>query len=217
MELRFAICDLRSRAMLVVTLLCFPLCGFAAPSAEEAKYTETITKRSAQIVKALDLGDQAKADKVQDILVAQYCALNAWHNEIDSKLKGAAKEQASEIRAAIKPIHDAFLAKLGAELTPEQVEIVKDKMTYGKVKVTYDAYVEIVQTLTSEQKEKILAMLKDAREEAIDGGSSEEKSAIFNKYKGRINNYLSSQGIDMKQKTKEWNERRKKPSSQPSS
>jgi hypothetical protein len=32
----------------------------------------------------------------------------------------------------------------------------------------------------------------------MDGGSSEEKHALFGKYKGRINNYLSAQGFDLK-------------------
>jgi hypothetical protein len=29
----------------------------------------------------------------------------------------------------------------------------------------------------------------------MDGGSSDEKTAIFQRYKGKINNYLSKQGI----------------------
>jgi hypothetical protein len=38
-------------------------------------------------------------------------------------------------------------------------------------------------------------MLKEAREEAMDAGSAPEKTAIFQRYKGKINNYLSKQGI----------------------
>ncbi len=38
-------------------------------------------------------------------------------------------------------------------------------------------------------------MLKPAREEAMDGGSAKDKTAVFQRYKGRINNYLSKQGI----------------------
>ena len=38
-------------------------------------------------------------------------------------------------------------------------------------------------------------MLKEAREEAMDGGSAEEKTAVFQRYKGKINNFLSRQGI----------------------
>jgi len=49
--------------------------------------------------------------------------------------------------------------------------------------------------LTEENKQKILELLKQAREEAMDGGSSDEKTAIFQRYKGKINNYLSKQGI----------------------
>ncbi|HOB33816.1 MAG TPA: DUF3826 domain-containing protein, partial [Verrucomicrobiota bacterium] len=33
---------------------------------------------------------------------------------------------------------------------------------------------------------------------AMDQGSSNEKHAIFNKYKGRINNYLVRAGYDLK-------------------
>ena len=59
-----------------------------------------------------------------------------------------------------------------AELTPEQVETVKNKMTYKKVKVTYDAYCAIVPNLTEKDKAKILEVLKEAREEAIVSATS---------------------------------------------
>src|SRR5436190_22485974 len=98
---------------------------------------------------------------------------------------------------------------MAAELTPEQMDKVKDKMTYNKVQVTYDAYCEIVPNLTEPQKEKIFELLKEAREEAMDAGSAEEKSAIFKKYKGKINNYLSAQGIDVGKAYKDWGARQK--------
>ena len=106
-----------------------------------------------------------------------------------------------EILATRKPLHDQFLSQLSEQLTPEQVEQVKDKMTYNKVQVTYNAYLQQLQgKLNDEQKAKILELLKAAREDAIDGVSAEEKTAIFGKYKGKINNYLATQGISMKQK-----------------
>ena len=49
--------------------------------------------------------------------------------------------------------------------------------------------------LAEPHRQKILELLKEAREEAMDGGSSDEKTAVFQKYKGKINNYLSKQGI----------------------
>ena len=180
-----------------------------APADQEAAYTQAINKRADDIIAVLNISDQGKSQTVHDVLVAQYRALRDWHDANDATLKKADKEQAAAVRESLKTLHDQFLAKLATDLTPEQVEKVKDKMTYNKVKVTYDAYVEIAQNLNSEQKAKIMEMLKEAREEAIDGGSAEEKSAIFKKYKGKINNFLSSEGIDMKQKTREWGEREK--------
>ena len=101
------------------------------------------------------------------------------------------------------------MAKLAADLTPEQVEKVKDKMTYNKVQVTYDAYCEIVRGLSGEEKSQILVFLKEAREEAMDGGSSKEKDTIFKKYKGKINNYLSDRGYDVAQAYKDWGAKQK--------
>jgi hypothetical protein len=66
------------------------------------------------------------------------------------------------------------------------------------VQVTYNRYLELLPELNEEQKREILANLLEAREHAMDGGSSEEKHALFGKYKGRINNYLSAQGFDLK-------------------
>jgi len=66
------------------------------------------------------------------------------------------------------------------------------------VQVTYRRYQQVLPELTDEQKREILANLIEARELAMDGGSSDEKHAIFGKYKGRINNYLSAQGYDLR-------------------
>ena len=101
------------------------------------------------------------------------------------------------------------MARLEAELTPEQVNQVKDGMTYGVVPITFKRYRELLPDLTVEQQAEILANLLEAREYAMDAGSSDEKHAWFGKYKGRINNYLSAAGIDMKQAEKDLAEREK--------
>jgi hypothetical protein len=61
--------------------------------------------------------------------------------------------------------------------------------------------------LTPEQNKQITDWLTEAREHAMDAESSDKKHAWFGKYKGRINNYLSKAGVDMKQAEKEWLER----------
>jgi len=101
------------------------------------------------------------------------------------------------------------VARLDAELAPEQVNQVKDGLTYGVVPLTYKRYCELLPDLTVEQQAEILANLVEAREYAMDAGSSDEKHAWFGKYKGRINNYLSAAGIDMKRAEQDLAEREK--------
>jgi len=206
--------------LVIAALFSLCLAMHAQPGTNDAEnasanYTRTITKRSADIVTALALTDAAKSNRVQEILVDQYRALNTWHEQHDAEIKALnksagsdkkaaekAKVKVAEIQATLKPAHDSFLTKLAAELTPEQVETVKDKMTYGKVQFTYRGFLQAVPDMNEEEKTHVLNMLKEARELAIDAGSAEEKTAIFGKYKGKINNYLSSRGHDIGGKAK---------------
>ena len=176
------------------------------PGETLTNYSKTIELRTADILKLLPLNDAEKQARVHDIIVAQYRALKSWHAANDAKLKASARDTnaVAEIRASLKVIHHDFLAKLAVELTPDQIDVVKDKMVYNKVQVTFNAYCDIIPTLTDAQKAFILATLKDAREEAMDVATVNEKSAIFKKYKGRIANYLAKQGVNEAQFRKEW-------------
>jgi len=178
---------------------------------KEAVYNATINDRTADILKQLALTDPAKSNRVYQAIVDQYHALRARDEAIDDELGNLTRDSAEWSAARIamfphmsKPLHDRFVAKLSADLTPEQVELVKDKMTYGKVQFTYAAYCAIVPNLTDEEKAHVLDLLKQARDEAMDGGSSTEKSAIFQKFKDDINAYLDSRGHDVAKATREW-------------
>ena len=178
---------------------------------KEAVYDATINERAADILKLLALTDLAKSNRVYQAIVDQYRALRARDEAIDAELENVPRDSAEWLAARIamfphmsKPLHERFIAKLAADLTPDQMELVKDKMTYGKVQFTYAAYCAIVPNLTDEEKARILDLLKQARDEAMDGGSSAEKSAIFQKFKDQINAYLDSRGYDIAKATKEW-------------
>jgi Spy/CpxP family protein refolding chaperone len=188
--------------MLIVAGVLLPVAAFAVETNStsalvEANYTKAIEGRTADILKILALHDTNKAANVHDIIIAQYRALNGWHDANDAKLKVARADTnaVAQIRASLKQLHVGFLSKLAENLTPEQIEQVKDKLTYGKVQFTYAGYMAAYPTLAEEHKQKILELLKQAREEAMDGGSADEKTAVFQKYKGKINNYLSKQGV----------------------
>jgi hypothetical protein len=200
-----------SKPFIAAVLIAVLAAWAAAQVPDEAAYTADITKRANDVIKVLSIDDTAKADRIREILISQYRALRDWHDANDAKLKdkSATAEEKERIAATLNPVHDEFLSKLSAELAPEQVEKVKDKVTYNVVQVTYIAYCDELPQLTDAQKAYILAQLKEAREIAMDQGSSNEKHAVFGKYKGRINNYLAKEGYDLKKAEKEWAQRRK--------
>jgi hypothetical protein len=184
------------------------------PEEKEAMYNATVHDRAAEILKLLALTDPAVSNRVYQAIVDQYHALRARDDAIDAELSNLPRDSAEWSAARLAmfpqmsgPLHDRFVAKLTADLTPEQMDIVKDKMTYGKVKFTYTAYCAILPKLTDEEKARVLELLKQAREEAIDGGSSGEKSVIFQNYKDQINAYLDGHGYDVAKATKEWQAR----------
>ena len=61
-------------------------------------------------------------------------------------------------------------------LDEKQIEAVKDGMTYGVVKVTYDSHLDMIPTLKEEEKAQIYAWLLEAREFALDAENSKKKT-----------------------------------------
>ncbi len=180
-----------------------------------------LVQRADKIVAGLQLTDAAQAARISDLVARQYAALRLVHQTRDNGLKLAGeiadKTEAEQARTRVKDtatarqaaLHYAFIAALSAELTPAQVDGVKDGMTYGVLPNTFKVYQEMLPNLTAEQKRQILAWLTEAREHAMDASTSDEKHGWFGKYKGRINNYLAQAGIDMKQAEKDMFARKK--------
>jgi hypothetical protein len=183
-----------------------------SPAEMEALYTTSIESRTEEILKPLGLTDAVKSNKVHDIIIAQYRVMKSRDEVINAQLEATGKDinyanRANQLESESKPLHDYFFTQLSKLLTPEDVEKIKDKMTYNKVKITYDAYNEIVPGLTDSDKAKVMELLKVAREKAIDGGSATEKSDIFQQYKNQINDYLDAHGHDIKKAYKDWDAR----------
>lgn len=189
-------------------------------SAADSAYQKVLADRTAKIAGNLDIKDAVLYNKVWQLLITQYTAINAVQdstkatitalkaNQKDNELTAVAVKTAEGKKtAALKQLHESFIAQLSAVLTSEQVEKVKDGMTYRILPVTWTAYLDMLPQLTPEQKEKMYDWLVEARELAMDEGSSDAKHAVFGKYKGRINNYLSAAGYDMKKEGEEWQKR----------
>lgn len=186
----------------------------------DPKYVESIIGRSQKIVDKLGLTDAKVAEDVRNVIANRYFQLNDIYEVRDSKIKsikesdvtGDAKQAAlkaagDEADAALYRSHFAFPANLSLFLDEKQVEAVKDGMTYGVVKVTYEATLDMIPSLKEEEKAQIYAWLVEAREFAMDAENSNKKHAAFGKYKGRINNYLAKRGYDLKKEREDWYKR----------
>jgi len=198
------------------------LCASAqtTPRQQPSGYQQVITERAAKIVNSLSITDSVKYRKVVSVIAGQYAALNDLQvkntaavtdiktQETDKDKQAVAlKTQEEKKLAALTRQHTVFIAQLNDNLSNEQVELVKDGMTYRVFPITYAAYQDMIPSLTAVQKEKIYNWLKEARELAMDAESSDKKHAVFGKYKGRINNYLSAEGYDVKKEGEAWAKR----------
>ncbi len=197
----------------LAVLLCLMAFSFNMVNAQlediDPDYLKTLQGRAGAIVEDMHLFDSDQEERVTELIVIQYYELSKIHDARDAKkeeidqLKDKKKEEAkeqleNETFAALYKQHAAFIAALSTELSPAQIDQVKDGMTYGVLQRTYGAYLDLLPDMTDEQKRFIYKALVEAREYAMDAGSSKAKHGWFGKYKGRINNYLSQQGIDMK-------------------
>ncbi len=205
-----------------ILLLCCSLTSYSQTQGEkEAAYTRTILVRAEKIVAPLGIADTVKAGKVRDLIMQQYRNLNEIYTDRDKKLAAAkelkqtnqdlAKQQIqnteNEVNARLYTLHFEYLSKLMLFLTSAQIDQVKDGMTYGVLPLTFNGYLAMIQNLSEEQKQQIMVWLVEAREHAMDAGSSDEKHKWFGKYKGRINNWLSSVGYDLKKEGEDWQKR----------
>lgn len=193
--------------------------GMRAEQSQE-EYRQVMYGRADKIVKTLGLESAEMQDFMKELIATQYIDLGKINDEYAAKEKEIkameiSKEEQSALlekafhhqRYQLQAKHYYFVSQLSANLTPEQVEKVKDGMTMGVFPKTFQAHLEMIPTLKPEEIAYIKAALMEAREYAMDCSDSKVKHAWFGKYKGRINNYLSKRGYDLKKEREAWNER----------
>jgi len=167
---------------------------------QDPAYVETIKGRAQKIVNGLGLTDAKKIENVRNIIANRYFLLNDIHAKYD-------KSQQDACYAELYKHHFELASALSMYLTEEQIDAVKDGLTYGRLKRDYNAQLDMIPTLKEEEKQQILIWLKEAREYAMDGSDSKQKHFWFDKYRGRTNNWLSSRGYDLKKERENWQKR----------
>lgn len=140
-----------------------------------------LNKRVTGIVDSLNLPDAARQERVRAVLTTNLRAVREAHN--------AGLQLAPEV-------HSKLIAGLKANLNPEQIEAVKDKLTANKLPITFKTYHQIIPNLKPADDAKIRDWLQQAREESLDVKNVEDMNPIFKKYKTEIEHYLNSQGYD---------------------
>jgi len=186
----------------VLSLLCLNIDAQVALNTEgqDPEYVETIKGRAQKIVDGLQLNDAQKAENVRNIIANRYFLLNDIHSKFD-------KKQQAERDAELYKHHFELASALSLYLTDEQIDAVKDGMTFGRLKRDYQATQDMIPTLTDFEKQQILIWLKEAREYAMDAADSKGKHFWFDKYRGRTNNWLSARGYDLKKERDNWMKR----------
>jgi len=199
--------------------------AFGVSQSDVDEYWPVAMGRAGKIVDSMNIGDAFVRDALQEVIASQYRDLYIVYGMRDEALEELKEDEVSmslfqesakagieeATRQEVDRLHRQFVGRLVALVGPEGASAVKDGLTYNVAPNTYQVYLDMLPDLSAADKAKVKGWLYEAREYAMDGGSSHEKHGWFGKYKGRINNYLSTElGIDLKKAEKDMFDRKKK-------
>jgi hypothetical protein len=165
----------------------------AAPkptAASNAAYDQRVNEWVAE----LSLNDPAKEARVKSIILTHMLTVRDTHNA------GFAPPAQSRV---------TFNEGLKRELTAEQIEQIKDRITIGKLAFTMNGYRAIVPDLTSAEQAKIMELLTAAREESLDMKNEHNMSDVFDGYKKQIETYLNANGRNWRELYRAYGERQR--------
>jgi hypothetical protein len=201
------------------------------PVDAQAKSDAEQAKKAAEWVGSLNLDDAAKEARLQEVITTHLKAVRDWHNEhpfstVPAGINPVTGQRLSNLDRQIiansaipASVHEALMTGLRQDLAAEQIEMILDKYTIGKVAFTMNGYRAIVPDLTAAEEATILGFLKQAREEAVDYKNMNQISAIFEIYKTKSEHYLNANGRNWKALYKAYVEaaRERKAASSPAS
>ncbi len=200
--------------LIAVTLLAAgPSLRLAAADAVDAGTQKRIDQKVSQLIDTAKVTDADKAAKVKAIGAEWFATLFAWHKEHDKEL-GALWTQWNQARAVVpkdefpgeviavkiedtyaslKPAYDNYIKRLSAELTPEQIDAIKERWSRSPGNQrTYNAYLEIVPDLADKDKEVLKARMLMAREAAMLTDADKEIVNIYKRHKVKVEQYVGT-------------------------
>jgi len=184
----------------------------AVPAGGEATPNK-IDVRAGKLTAAAKIDDPAKAEKVKAMISGYLVAIEGWHKQNDpelsklwsqwSKARTAPDKdefpgeviahKIEDVYGSLKPVYETFVTRLGTELTPEQIDAIKEQWsrTPGMTR-TYNAYLVEVPGLTDDQKKIIHDHMVLAREAAMLTDNSKEIISIFKVHKVKVEEYVGA-------------------------
>lgn len=179
----------------------------------EAAAQKRAEAKAERMVAALQVEDAAKAARAKAVVADWLVAMGDWHKAHDAKLGALWAEwgraravvpkdefpgeviahRIDEVYDSLRPAYHEFIAKLSAELTPEQVDAFKEAWSRSPgMRRTYNAFLEIVPDLKEDQKKVILDRMLRAREDAMLSDSDREIVNIYKRHKVKVEAYVGT-------------------------
>lgn len=180
-------------------------------------------QNAAKVLDKLSLTNDSIRKNIQTVIANRYLELREIHHNYDERNKvieatSLSKEKkAEELERSYYQYNSDlyrsrfdYVAWLHFYLNQEQVEMVKDAMTYNLFHVRYDDFLDLLPNLKEAEKNRVYHWLIEAREFSMDFETARKMRQMFTKYRGRINNYLASRGYDLRKATEEQKARQLK-------
>ncbi len=191
------------------------LIGFMALSSFVKAQTVTIgedeMKKSKEWIDSLELNNKEKEQRLIQVVGNHLASVKDWHNThpvstvpaginpLDGKPLSELHRQIIADSAMPSTVHHDLMNGLRKDLSEEQVALILDKYTIGKVAFTMRGYQAIVPEMSATETAEIQKLLEKAREQAVDYKSMKEISAIFEIYKTQAEQYLNNHGRNWRQ------------------
>lgn len=180
-------------------------------------------QKTAKVMDKLSLTNDSIRENIQIVIANRYMELREIHLNYDERNRkieamGLPKEKAADelersyyqYNSDLYRSRFGYIAWLSFYLNNEQVETIKDAMTYNLFQVRYNDFLDLLPNLTEADKNRVHHWLVEAREFSMDFETPRKMRQMFTKYRGRINNYLSSRGYDLRKATEEQKARQMK-------
>ena len=180
-------------------------------------------QNAAKVLDKLSLTNDSIRKNIQTVIANRYLELREILHNYDERNKvieatSLSKEKkAEELERSYYQYNSDlyrsrfdYVAWLHFYLNQEQVETVKDAMTYNLFHVRYNDFLDLLPNLKEAEKNRVYHWLIEAREFSMDFETARKMRQMFTKYRGRINNYLASRGYDLRKATEEQKARQLK-------